>query len=207
MPDNRYPKICLLKQISLIEHDGKYSKYNWALQVKRLFFEPIGKASMWDHINYSQLLSQKKNLCDAYEKFCYELDVERYKSSNSLTIYPEIKLQSGEQQYLALKLPLEIVQVIAQIRLLNNICPRIITGSVICNLNKSSFCYVCLKENTFLHMFIDCQNFVDKRIDMNLPLLDNYNLDIFSILEIPNKKLLIKTAALVKHIISVYNSL
>ena len=54
-------------------------------------------------------------------------------------------------------------------------------------------------------MIIDCQIFVNKRKTLNLPVKDNDNLDLFTIIENPDKRTLAKFIAFVKHIIYTYN--
>ena len=38
MPSCRYPRICFLKQTSLMSNDNNLIKYNWANQIKKIFF-------------------------------------------------------------------------------------------------------------------------------------------------------------------------
>ena len=162
---------------------------------------------MWDNISLTRLLEQKQNLYDAYNNYLYNLDVEKCKQSNTLIIYPEITLNKELQQYQKLNLPLKFLQIISQFRLLNNKNPRIILDATLYKLNKDTYCYLCSKSNSFLHMIIECYCFSYKRKSLGLPLKDNCNLDIFHILENPNKKMLNKFISLVKHIIHVYKDL
>ena len=205
MPNSRFPKICLLKQISLMSYDKNLIKYNSANQINKIFFEPINKTSMWENISHHNLIAQKQSLCEAYQKYLYASDVSNLEHTTSLIIYSEIDLQYGAQQYLKLKLPLKIVQVAAQIRLLNRFNCRIVTNSKIFKLKENSYCHLCCKPDTFLHMIIDCEKFIDKRKNLNLPKNNGCTLNIFEILEKRNKKTITKLVVLSNHILYVTN--
>ena len=119
-------------------------------------------------------------------------------------IYPEINLQLKAQQYLNLNPPLELVQIIAQIRLMNKNNTRIITAENVYKLNNDSYCHMCFKPNSLIHMLTDCEKFIDKRKALYLPLVDNNKLDLFEIIDNPNRIVLKKLVALFKHILHVY---
>ena len=57
-----------------------------------------------------------------------------------------------------------------------------------------------------MHAMIECYNFKDYRIKLKLPLNENYSLNLFEILENPNRRLIDKLVALVKHILHNYNA-
>ena len=201
MPCYRYPRIYFQKQMSIMMNDAKVAKYNWVYQIKKIFFEPIGETSMWDNLNSALLLDQKQRLCEKYENYLYYEDIEKCKKSSSLIVFPEFDLQKGMQQYFKIKLLLKILQLISQVRLINNINCRIVCDSEIYRLGNSSFCYLCSKPNSFLYTIIDCLHFKEYRIRFKLPIKDNFDLDFFAILENPNNKLIRKFIAFTKHIL------
>ena len=205
MSDERTPKICLLKQISLMSLDSKLCKYNWALQICQTFFQPIGKASMWDNLTLASLLSQKKSLINAYKNFTYNKDTADYFKSNSLLIYTDLRLKTGQQYYFRLRLKIKFYRFIAQIRLMNNITNKLCIDQDIYKFNDDTTCHLCNKNNSFFHMLIECNHFHDKRLQSKLPLTENFNLNLFNILEEPNSKLISNLYSLTKHILYTYN--
>ena len=157
---------------------------------------------MWDNLNLMDLLAHKQSLIEEYQAYRLKLDYESCKISSSLIIYPEITLQSELQHYLNLKLPLRITRIIAQIRLLNKINTRIIADDIVYKHDNNSFCHTCGENDTLIHKILNCKIFSKKRSDLILPVLNDYKLDLFAILEISNKKLLYKFVALIKYIIT-----
>ena len=204
MPDNRYPKICFLKQLTLANKDCKIIKYNWVLQIKKTFFEPIGEAGMWDNLNSVSLLNKKQYLCKAYADYLYEIDRLNCTKSTTLMIYPDIKLQEGAQKYLNLKLSISICRLIAQIRLMSNTNSRIIIDSELYKINNSLQCYYCNKDNDFFHMICECSHFVNLRESVKLPLAENKNLMLLEILENPRKQCLNNFVKYVREILNSY---
>ena len=60
MSDNRYPIICFNKIKSYSKDENE--KYNWFIQIRERFFEPIGKAELWESLTLDTLTSEKENL-------------------------------------------------------------------------------------------------------------------------------------------------
>ena len=92
----------------------------------------------------------------------------------------------------------------AQIRLLNSNNYRLCLNQDIYRFSNNSHCHLCNKNNSFLHMLIECAYFKQKRVDLKLPLNAEYNLNLFLILEEPNLKLINKLLALTKHVLYIY---
>ena len=121
-------------------------------------------------------------------------------------LYSEISLINAKQKYLELKLTLKQYRFLAQIRLLNYNSYRICVDSSIYKFDEHQYCYRCSKNNNLMHMLIDCINFKNERIKLNMPLTDNQNLDLFGILENPNSKQINKLYALTKHVLYIFKS-
>ena len=102
-------------------------------------------------------------------------------------MYHELNLVNDKlQNYLKLKLPINLLGLIAQIRLLKIYCTILIINATLYKLNDSHNCNYCNKQDTFLHSIIDCQFFLNKRLSLCLPCNSEQKLDIFKILENPN---------------------
>ena len=151
-------------------------------------------------------MDQKQCIIDKYNRFLYNSDIDRYKNSSFLQIYPEISLQRGTQNYLYLNLPLKSHRIIAQLRLLNKFSRILCIDFIFYEINDKIYCYRSCKNNTLLHMLIDRENFIKKREDLMLPITDNGNLDFFKIVEEPTLKNVKKFIALIKHVLYMYNT-
>ena len=61
MPDYRYPRICFLKLKDLSKNtkNNVNDKYNWFIQIKKKFFEPIKEADSWINISLDMVKEHK----------------------------------------------------------------------------------------------------------------------------------------------------
>lgn len=86
MSDERYPKKCFKKMLSIKSHDSdkqKGIKFSWLKLVEK-FFETIGEKAVWE----SPLTKSKKILLiKSYKEKIFQLDLEGAHSSSSLIIF------------------------------------------------------------------------------------------------------------------------
>ena len=183
MHDDRYPKICFLKQLTLISK--AHPKYNWISQIKSTFLDPINEGAMMQNISAGSLINKKQELLETYSKYLLTIDMEKRNSSTSLMIYPELNLTIGNQTYLELSQSFNKSRLFAQVRLMSVIYPRIIIDSKMYVINNNTLCDFCCKQNDLFHMLIECPRFSIERKNSTLPLRDDDNLDLFEILENP----------------------
>ena len=181
--DFRYPKICFLKQKAISQFAANDTKYNWMNQIKQIFFKPINEDLIWDSLTSDLLKDKKTYLLNAYSNYLYNEDLFKCSKSTSLMLYSEIYLQSGAQKYINLGLPMKLLRIFAQIRLLNIHNCKILIDATKHNLIDYSYCQNCGKSNDFLHKVVDCYLFSDIRAELGLKLQSN--LDFFSLLEKP----------------------
>ena len=189
MPLNRYPKISLLKLSALAKLRRRPKmKYNWVESVAEIFFKPIGKENWLLDNDFDKLLKNKDKLVEEYRYYWLSNDKNRLINSSSLIIYPEIDLINSAQRYFTMNWSIEEHSIIAQIRLLNNIVHRIVIDRNKYEIAETDYCYKFCKMNNLLHRIIDCEYYDKLRIELELPIKNSTNLDLFYILEQPNYK-------------------
>ena len=187
MPAERYPRICFFRQLDLYRRDQTCNKYNWISLICELFFKPLGIDHWLVSNEFVKIKNEKESLLLNYATLLKNKDKNSAANSSTLVIYPEIKLlEKGVQKYLILGLSLKEVCVIAQIRLLNNKNCKLVYDKIKYDLDYCDHCHKCNKLNTIFHKLIDCEMYLNKRLEFLLPIKDNNNLDIFAILETPN---------------------
>ena len=163
LPNDRYPKICFLKQKNINLKDSKLIKYHWCLIIKSTFFEPIGEVATWENLSANLLKAKKQLLCEKYHNYVQKQDKERKNTSSSLIIYPTLTLQNGTQTYLKTGLSLNTIKIIAQIRMLNKYNTKITIESVVYKVNNISNCPFCNVFNDLYHALFVCPIFETKR--------------------------------------------
>lgn len=164
MSDERIPKICFNRLKELAVTSTLPDKYNWCLQVKQ-FFTDAGLLNIWDSLSLSTLQENRTTLIANYKRFLYEKDYQRVSLSSTLDILPQLNLSQGPQKYFAIRLPPSIRAMIAQIRLFNNVSPRLIINTKMYILNNKSICTRCdmgsLDE--LYHVLVECPAFECER--------------------------------------------
>lgn len=160
MKKDRLPKICLLRLIKLSKSTNTVYKYNWCLQLEKMF-EFIGEKIVW---NAHFIRNNKERLIKTYDNFLRAEDVISLLNSRSLQLFPSLTLREGTQSYLRLKLPLNFLKIFAQIRLLNKYNTRIIFKN---KIHKFDIEYCCgareLKGRELYHVLIECDLYGDSR--------------------------------------------
>ena len=205
MNEKRFPKISLLKQVSMIKYSENNPKFNWALQVKRIFFEPIEREDLWDNLSSASLIAAKQELLNAYKDHLLRLDKLKKEKTTSLMLYGGIRLKSGCQNYLTLRLPIRLYQAIAQIRLLNLYNCRLNIEGDIYRFKENTVCHACNVNNSLFHMIKECEVFQSKRNSSLLP-MNGECVDLYRILEAPDLKILSKFYMYLKHILYIYGT-
>ena len=58
---------------------------------KNKFFKPIDNLEIWNNLTAEILIANKKELCDKYRDYLFDLDLVNAKKSSSLMLYPNLK--------------------------------------------------------------------------------------------------------------------
>ena len=183
MPDNRYPKICFLRQLSLNSSSKILSKYSWVKQIRENFFDLISENFNSNSLA-SGLLNRKNELINTYKIYLHNTDLVKREKSTSLILYTDLKLQENCQKYFNIGLTWKALKILAQIRFLNVYSNRIIIDSNIYRFNNNDYCFNCSKVNDFVHRVVECPVFDKLREKLMLKFKNNN--DFFRILEEPN---------------------
>lgn len=163
MDENRYPRICFNRIRALAQYDSSKGKYNWANQIKTHFFETIGRSDFWENITAESIKLERENLVEALRQNLYKNDVDSCKISTSLTILPALIHVGSIIKYLDLKVPLKFKKIIAQLRMHNQYCPRIIINKEKHITNSQSYCEYCIDQDSLFHSLIYCKYFENER--------------------------------------------
>ena len=155
MSDNRYPLICLKRLIEIDSKETPICKYNWVTQVKEFFLKQIGEENLFNFTG-EELKEKQTTLVETYNTWLIEQDLKSLSSSSSLLILHYLNLTQGPQLYLQGRLPLKFSRLIMQVRLINDICPRIIYNSEIYKLTKDEHCHYCNELNNLVHIIFSC---------------------------------------------------
>ena len=62
-----------------------------------------------------------------------------------------------------MNLPFKMKSIISQLRLFNNYNSRLISEDKIIKFNTVNFCYDCYEVNSFFHMVISCNKYLNTR--------------------------------------------
>ena len=163
----RYPKICFLQLYQKSKKKNGNEKYNWVEIIKNTFFLPINEIELWDNLDIFLNPNIKTRLIDKYRKYSDNLSLSRYRLSTSLYIYPSLNITGETQTYLNSKIPFEMKNIFAQIRLLNRNCTRIVTNIRAFKLNKNTNCELCnIEDRSLFHFLFDCQIFNAERANI-----------------------------------------
>lgn len=109
MDDNRLPKICLNKFLSLSTDPNVKAKYNWCTRLNDIITShfPSGMASI---CREGILKNNISDILDKYKIFLHDRDKMRILNS-SLPILPYVESHLGRQPYLDFNIPMKIIEV------------------------------------------------------------------------------------------------
>ena len=103
MEVKRFPKICLQKHVTMMKYLDKDPRFNWALQVKRFFFEPIRREDLWDDLFSASLIAAKQEIVTACKEHLLRVDeLKKEKTTSLMLYYADIGLSPGCQNYLVI---------------------------------------------------------------------------------------------------------
>ena len=160
MDRDRYPRRCFETLCNLSNKGKSAAKYNWVSQVKSIFFEPIGELGVWENISNITHAVFTDRLWEKYIEYMRIQDLESCRRSTSLIIYNNLDFIKVQKDYLKLNLKIEEKRFVAQLRLLNKNCSRLIFNNKIFSIKNEITCDYCnINEVNLFHFVFDCECF------------------------------------------------
>nr|XP_046485669.1 uncharacterized protein LOC124220588 isoform X2 [Neodiprion pinetum] len=187
MEDDRYPKICFLRQLHLSQYKSAQDNvnYNWVVLVKKMFFEPIDRLDLWNETTPGEITLQEPELLEKYKEYLSDMDGKKVAQSSSLIMYNWLQAENKVQEYLKASIPLKILKVTCQYKLANSYYTRIIVDSRHYKISEGRYCNYCSEVIDVGHLTVSCRELYYKRVGLKLPLLENVSLDIHTIFSLP----------------------
>ncbi|KAJ8678128.1 hypothetical protein QAD02_013915 [Eretmocerus hayati] len=187
MNNDRYPKMCMLRQISLMPSDKKSPEYIWHVRIDEVFFDKIGESTICQDFSKESLIGKKQKLIQAFSTQLKEIDLERKDKASTLILYPSLEIDVESQEYFSIDMPLQELRVLIQLRLANPICQKFVYDSKVFVLGAEAYCNRCSKQANEAHLLIDCESHIERRKKSLLPTTTDFDLKLLDILENPNK--------------------
>lgn len=179
MPDSRWPKMCYKRLRQLENNPCNKIKFNWTTQLKQTLSE-LNLGRIWEEQNPLLIKREIKNIIRKHEEITRIEDKNRIQLSSYNPRYKYIKSSQGIENYLTMKLNMDIVRVISQLRMMGTNFIRLIIKGYNYKWNPNITCMVCnLQKNEDLyHVLIICpiydhirkqffKNFIDHKINEN----------------------------------------
>ena len=159
MNNSRYPKICLKKLIEIDKRKDCILKYNWISLINKIFLKPINATDIWNAEEQIIDAISNGNLIQKYADYLREMDEKDFCNSTSLLIQSRILYPKNESSYLNINFNLELKKFLAQLKLLNCYCTRLISGNCVYVLKNDCVCenFLAHKVNIF-HWIENCKS-------------------------------------------------
>lgn len=153
MEDVRLPKICLLRQLELMQ--GTETKYNWLKQLIGLLEE----ADITENSLRASDLSRERiqEILSKFDENRKRNDIERAKASMYCPGYKFV-LDSGEERQFVELMSLKKARLLYQIKLSNSTFQHLFSGGVNHSFETSSVCRLCClgELDTIEHLIVSC---------------------------------------------------
>ncbi len=141
MDDDRLPKLCFLRQLSLLD-ESTDARYNWVAQVKK-FFEYIDLPDVISSLDLQILRTNKHFWLQSFYDKCFQEDLDMAVRTNyPLLSYGPDHLQTC-QAYLPFKAHIGLKRFIAQLRLTNNHVFRATVSNITYSFPFDEHCTIC----------------------------------------------------------------
>ena len=88
----------------MMEQSNMERKFNWALQIKRIFFNPFGRGDLKDDLS----LASKQELIKEYKDHLLRVDKLKKEKTTSLLLSSGIRLSPGCQNFLKIRLQIRL---------------------------------------------------------------------------------------------------
>ena len=185
MGQERYPKVMLLVLFNL-DTGGNLAKFNWLSLVKSTFFAAIGELEFfnnWEAFTELACGKVRDSLLSKYANFVKARDKSSCTLSSALLNYPFCITENLNNAYLVTPRNLLFKREMAQLRLLNKYCNRMILKNKVYALRMLDVCEFCNSENlSIIHWICECPLLDAERINFNSPELCSHNVNSLSLL-------------------------
>ena len=160
MGQERYTKVMLLALCNL-DRGGNLAKFNWLSLVKSTVFAAIGESEFlnnWEGFTELACCRVRDGLFKKYANFMKNRDKSSCTLSSSLLNYPFCITENLNNAYFVTTRHLLFKRIIAQSRLFNKYCKRlIIKNSKVYALRMLDVCEFCNRENlSVIHRICEC---------------------------------------------------
>lgn len=157
MSESRYPKICYNRLLYLDARDLSVDAYNWVSQLRSLYFN-LGYERLWLSLSLRDLKASKNDLIESYRQNLMNDDLARLQDSRYSNFFTFYRFSESPKSYLQLKCPMQIIRVIAQLRLSGaRYLSFYINGSRY-SIDPTKLCTICNlgEEESVFHIFFRC---------------------------------------------------
>lgn len=157
MPDNRLPRICFLRLLSL---DIPDSRYSWITQLKSIFNGFHG-AEFWDNPTLGSYRLSKDRLLDRYRQMIISGETASYNSLRYPLFQNCFTSDRSPQPYLLYNVHIKYCRILAQLRLCYKKQLRIFHNGCLCLIDFAEVCSICNlnKNESLLHLFTECPHY------------------------------------------------
>lgn len=158
MPENRLPKICLLKLVSLTKTPYNSSRLNWIQQLADLLAS-IEEESILENLTASHWKLRTPEILDKFKKHHRYMDSERYRSSSACQFVFNLSSRHLSASHVILtSLPFHLARLLCQIRLASRYATHLSIGRHTLRLHPQKDCPSCgLEEpDSLTHLMTTC---------------------------------------------------
>lgn len=172
LSDDRYPKICMLKQFDMYRRNPVYDKYVW-LSHLRPFLEPIDMSHLLLSPDGQMWSEASQSVVERYGNHLKLLDLISYNASGSLGIRIPRSLDDNGAFYLSHRIQFNFIKIFAQLRLCTKNFIKFTARNLAYTIAPNEICMVFnLKVPETLHHFVlECPIYTHFRNHFLQPIL------------------------------------
>lgn len=156
MNSSRIPRICFNRLLNLENED---SRYNWTLQMKKIFSE-LGLQDTWAEIQTASFDRERSQIIlERYSTLLYDRDVSCVSRSSYCVFYHSfVSPNLHPAEYLTWQLPIFMIRIIAQLRLCTARNIKFTLRGNTYTINFQDLCSLCNlgKNESLVHVMSEC---------------------------------------------------
>ena len=159
MPENRLPKICYQKMLTLSDDQGHSIDLNWACQMNK-FFNVLNKAEIWLRQDPEEIRGNIKSLTEELEDYYFKGDHNRMVNSSFASLYRLIDY--GQGGILAMRAPpIQMMRILHQARVGNIQAMYFWLNGSGHKINPEMVCSICNKyeKENLVHILNVCPKY------------------------------------------------
>lgn len=179
MPDDRYPKVCLLRQFDLYSSNPVVDKFVW-LSHLRLFLEPINLEHLLFAPDHNTWITYSPAIIQRYGDHLKLLDLIAYDSSTSFNLRIPRTFCDGSAFYLSTRMQFYFHKIMAQIRLSPNRFLKFNVKNFTYTIDPTVLCSICNLNvpESLRHLLLECPIYSASRNHFLLPILNENHLQL-----------------------------